>query len=94
MASKIAFLVISWNTTRFTGKSSLIFLRFFNSCNTCQAMASPSRSGSEAKYSSSALDNALIISRTVRSPLACTSQSMAKSSSGRTDPFLAGTSRI
>ena len=41
--------MISWKTMRFTGTRGL------STCIRCQAMASPSRSSSVARYSSSAL---------------------------------------
>ena len=46
-ASRIAFLVISWNTMRLTGTLGL------RTSTRCQAMLSPSRSSSVASRSSS-----------------------------------------
>ena len=46
-ASRMAGLVISWNTMRRTGTFGL------STSSRCHAMASPSRSGSVARYSSS-----------------------------------------
>ena len=48
IASWIASGVISWNTIRFTGTVGL------STSRTCQAIASPSRSSSLARMSSSA----------------------------------------
>ena len=61
MAFRIALLVISLNTTRSTGM--VLALRWsFNNSQTCQLMASPSRSGSVAKMSLSASLKAVVIS--------------------------------
>jgi hypothetical protein len=51
-ASSIAPRVISWKTSRLTGTFGL------NTSRTCQAMASPSRSSSVARYSSLAFFSA------------------------------------
>ncbi len=51
--------VISWNTMRLIGTFG------FSVCTKCQAMASPSRSSSVARYNVSACFNASLNSETV-----------------------------
>ena len=92
MASSTAFLVMALNTTRLTGLSpSTFFLR--RTSSTCQLIASPSRSGSVASTSESALFTALAISLKRLRASPCSSQDMAKSLSGSTEPFFSGKSR-
>ena len=64
-----------------------------NTCNTCQEIASPSRSGSVARMSLSAPLTASAIALTCFCDFASTSQVMAKSCSGSTEPFFEGRSR-
>ena len=85
-------LVMALNTTRCTGLS-LSAPFFFKTSSTCQEMASPSRSGSVARISRSASFRASAMSARRLADLVSTSQDMAKSSSGRTEPSLAGKSR-
>ena len=57
-ASRMASRVISWNTIRWTGTFGS------STCSRCQAMASPSRSSSVARKSSSAPLSARLSSAT------------------------------
>ncbi len=92
IASVTADLVMALKTTRCTWAS--FRTRFFCSTSrTCQEMASPSRSGSVARIRRSAFFTASAMSASRLDDLASTSQLMAKSSSGRTEPSLAGRSR-
>ena len=56
IASSMASLVISWNSTRWVGTVASIWSA------TCQAIASPSRSGSVARYTARAPRAAFLIS--------------------------------
>ena len=76
MASRMAAAVISWKTMRRTGIWGL------RTSSRCQAMASPSRSSSVARYSSSALRSSDFSRRTWS--LAVTTYSGLKPSSGLT----------
>ena len=93
MAVSTADLVMALKVTRWT-VASLARARFFlSTSSTCQLMASPSRSGSVARIRREAPFSAVAMSDRRFEALASTSQSMAKSSSGRTLPSLAGRSR-
>jgi hypothetical protein len=92
MASLIADLVISWKTTRLTSLS-LSPLFWLSSSRTCQEIASPSRSGSVARKSWSEFLRAWAMARSCLWESGETSQFIAKSSSGRTEPSLEGRSR-
>ena len=81
----------SLNTTRSTGLSPISFFAFSNS-NTCQLMASPSRSGSVARMSLSACFSAVWISLRCFFDPPETCHFISKSSSGSTDPSLLGRS--
>ena len=92
MASVTADLVMALNTTRWTVAS--FSARFFcSTSSTCQEMASPSRSGSVARMILLAPLAASAMAASCLAPRPSTSQDMAKSSSGRTEPSLAGRSR-
>ena len=92
MASVTADLVMALNTTRCTSAPLTAFLRR-NSSRICQEMASPSRSGSVARIRRDAPFMASAMSASRFFALGSVSQSMAKSSSGLTDPSLEGRSR-
>ena len=92
MASVTADLVMALNTTRCTLAPFNAFLRLSTS-NTCQEMASPSRSGSVARIRVSAPLSASAMSLRRLADLGSTSQVMAKSWSGCTEPSLDGRSR-
>ncbi len=92
MASVTADLVIALNTTRCTSAPFTAFF-FCSTSSTCQLIASPSRSGSVARIRRSAPFMASAMSLSRFAALGSTSQLMAKSSSGRTDPSLEGRSR-
>ncbi len=92
IASVTAALVMALKVTRWTVIPASAFLRFRTS-STCQEIASPSRSGSVARIRVSAPLAAVAISLRRLADLASTSQLMSKSSSGRTEPSLAGRSR-
>ena len=92
MASSTAPLVMALKVTRWT---SAVFSAFFlvSTSSTCQLIASPSRSGSVARMIRSAFFAASAISDRRFDARASTSQLMAKSSSGKTEPSLDGRSR-
>ncbi|MNL48622.1 hypothetical protein D3C87_1714950 [compost metagenome] len=94
MAAVTASLVIALNTTRCTGMSFFSAFLARSTSRMCQEIASPSRSGSVARISPSAPFSAEAMSATRFFAAVSTSQDMAKSSSGRTEPSLAGRSRI
>jgi hypothetical protein len=79
--------------TRSTG-TSFSTRRALSASRMCQEMASPSRSGSVARISLSAPFTAAAISDTRLDALGSTSQIIAKSWSGSTEPSLAGRSRM
>ena len=92
IASSTACLVMALKTTRLTGwPFTAFFWRRISS--TCQEIASPSRSGSVARISPSASFIALEMSASRFAEAESTAHDMAKSSSGRTEPSLAGRSR-
>ena len=93
MASSTADLVMALKVTRST---SVSFSAFFllSTSSTCQLIASPSRSGSVARMTRSARLAAAAISDIRVEARASTSHSMAKSSSGLTEPSLDGRSRM
>ena len=93
MAVSTADLVMALKVTRCTSASLPMAFFFLRTSSTCQLMASPSRSGSVARITRSAPLAAAAMSLRRLAALASTSQSMAKSSSGRTLPSLAGRSR-
>ena len=93
MASVTADLVMALKVTRCTCASLPIAFFFRSTSSTCQLMASPSRSGSVARITVSAPLAAWAMAFRRGAALPSTSQSMAKSSSGRTLPSLAGKSR-
>ncbi|MNS81157.1 hypothetical protein D3C72_1148610 [compost metagenome] len=93
MASSTAALVMALKVTRWTSVSFSAFF-LFRTSRTCQLIASPSRSGSVARMTRSARLAASAISDRRLDALASTSQTMAKSSSGRTEPSLDGRSRM
>ena len=64
-ARRTAVGVTSWNTTRSTGRSPTAF-RSASQLNTCQAIASPSRSGSVASTRISARASAFAMAPSVR----------------------------
>ena len=66
----------------------------FRTSSTCQLMASPSRSGSVARIRRSAPFIASTMSEMRLDDLASTSQVMAKSLSGSTEPSFDGRSRM
>ena len=88
---RTAFLVISLKTTRSTFLP-LIKLRSSKMCLTCQAMASPSRSGSVAKIILSLFFAASAISFMCFFDVVSISHSMLKLFSVSTEPFLEGRS--
>ncbi len=92
IASVTADLVMALNTTRCTSADLMAFF-FCSTSSTCQEMASPSRSGSVARIRRSAPFMASAMSASRFAALGSTSQLMAKSSSGRTEPSLGGRSR-
>ena len=93
IAARTPSAVISRKTTRSTGLSpSASFSR--SQVSTCQAIASPSRSGSVARISPSESPSAARIApsaRAARRP--AVSYTIAKPSSGVTEPAFAGRSR-
>ena len=92
MASVTADLVMALNTTRWMVAPFSAFLRF-SASSTCQLIASPSRSGSVARIRVSAPFIAAAMSLSRLAALGSTSQVMAKSLSGSTEPSLEGRSR-
>ena len=92
MASSTADLVMALNVTLSTAVSLSAFF-FVRISSTCQLIASPSRSGSVARMTRSAFFAASAISDIRLDARASTSQLMAKSSSGRTEPSFDGRSR-
>ena len=91
-ASRTAARVTSWNAARRTGRPP-IASRASSQSSTCQAMASPSRSGSVASTSSSALPSARAIAPSVLCAPLPASKAIAKPSPGSTEPAFAGRSR-
>src|SRR5258706_412846 len=89
IASRTAVRVMALKVTRWTFTPASAFF-FFSTSRTCQEIASPSRSGSVARISVSAPLAAAAMSLSRLADLASTSQLMSKSSSGRTEPSLAG----
>ena len=92
MASSTADLVMALNTTR-SMATSFKARRFSSTSMRCHEIASPSRSGSVARISLSAPFTASAMAFTCFCDLVSTSQVMAKSASGSTDPFFDGRSR-
>ena len=92
IASVTAERVMALKTTRST-LASFSARRRFSTSSRCQLIASPSRSGSVARISRSAPFAASAISEMRLAALGSTSQIIAKSSSGRTEPSLDGRSR-
>ena len=92
MAARTALRVISLKVMR---RTLMPFSAFFSAsiALTCQEIASPSRSGSVARYSVLAPFSALAMAPTCFSPRSSDCQSMAKSCSGRTEPSFGGRSR-
>ena len=91
IAARTASFVTSWNATRRTG---LPWSASF-SCSqlsTCQAIASPSRSGSVASTSPSASASAAAILPMVCAALRPVRYTIAKSRAGSTEPSFAGRS--
>ena len=93
MASLTAALVMALKVTRDTLTSFNTFL-FFKTSSTCQEIASPSRSGSVARITPVEPFTALAMSAMRLADLVSTSQIIAKSASGLTDPSLEGKSRM
>ena len=91
-ASCTARLVISWNTMRCTGRPSSR-PRSRSASQTCQLMASPSRSGSVARYNASAPRTARAMASMWRLLRSISWYFMAKPASGSTAPSFATRSR-
>ena len=91
-AVRTAAGVTSWNATRCTGTSPTAS-RSVSQLRTCQAIASPSRSGSVASTRVSAFASAFATAASVRAARLPVSVTMEKPSSGFTEPALAGRSR-
>ena len=90
-AARTASSVTSWKVARSTLLSP-IASRSVSQSSTCQAIASPSRSGSVARTSPSAPASARAIAPSVRAAPRPVSVTMAKPSSGFTDPAFEGRS--
>ncbi len=93
IASVTADLVMALNTTRWMVVSFFSARRLFSASSTCQLIASPSRSGSVARIRVSAPFMAWAMSDRRLAALGSTSQVMAKSLSGSTEPSFDGRSR-
>ena len=91
-AVRTAVGVTSWKATRWTGTSPMAS-RSVSHSSTCQAIASPSRSGSVASTRLSAFASAFATAASVRAARLPLSVTMEKPSSGLTEPAFAGRSR-
>mmetsp|Transcript_8933 Transcript_8933/g.29581 ORF Transcript_8933/g.29581 Transcript_8933/m.29581 type:complete len:267 (+) Transcript_8933:244-1044(+) len=93
MAAVTAERVISPNVTRSTSSPAGSARRCSSSCQTCHAMASPSRSGSIASSTRLARRVAAQMACITRPAPGASSNDMSKPASGRTDPGLDGSAR-